>query len=1077
MKNDSNIYENIKFIIHVNKKRNKYLKCKNIESIRKITKRYFKDSKIKESPDIKKIANSFFAYNLSIFIDIYNSKAIENKGKISFINFKSYFKEKMKNDYYILKWIDNIDDLERLFNVHIDEINNKNKISQEFNQPQNFKDQTISQVLATDEGLKSLKKERDKLQNKLEKEIINDQESIDVIRNILIGDDQNIEITDEIKIDEPWYNRIGLVANPFNKSGLMNIDEDKYESILIRNKGIDFANTFTNYYNDYLNQHWLICADFGNGKTCTIDYLEYKIAKKGVLTFNIRIKARQSAIEIYKIFLKELSSEVTRLYKKINFRNQSLAPDENSILLGIMEILEKYNYKGIIIFLEDLHKLFDKSLVNQFLSMLQPFVEDYIKTDIKVSLVGTAFPDWKGTMDGAVTSLFLDSNYITIPYISPEDAIKAVNNRFSVYAKGNKNNSLKYKSIISHFTKIDKDKDKNQGFRDYFNFLDLQFNKGEFDILKMNPTQFTSAHYKDANSIYIKHKSKTNLTCITSYLTKRIKKNKNKKSFYFENSIVELNYKINFLNSLLLRNEEITLDEMQNSNKDEKLIYFHLIKSNTIYQKYENVYIVHPHIQTLDAEMLLNVGSNLASFLKTKYKLDSLEEQTTSLISENPDLVEKEELNEKIKSLIDKNEYIDEKNKNDFYKNLDNINNEIYKVSCKKDGFENINIPHLDMLFSKFISLELINFHSKNFINSFSSSNIKDIITYYKVPGTKESFSSYNNEHSKNIESNNYDEKDKRLFIWNLDLAIYDYSKQLCKVIEFLNNHKCMSLDLINYSTIGTYFKKNANISAMITDYEINFRKFFFIITNLTFGERKSRKSIYNQDLRGDILNRLNSESLVITASNNNPNEFEEIQRKDFNNLLDVSNKTIFYKEVVKIFAQYDVDQIKEIITTLGDLNIKSSHNKTQWLKEKNSDLVSHNPIKISIILTDLIKYKIFQIPLIINERMVVFSDHIRTKKYNQIKEDSTLDMTNGDIEKFKKKGIIFWEITENHIQNFIQQFDPDNECIIDLLEFTELGSYTAYGHTIAILIYLVKNNRINIDRIYGNYYNLSSNN
>ena len=326
----------------------------------------------------------------------------------------------------------------------------------------NYKKDHQEELEKREHQLSQLDDQKNKLGQQLEKL----QEQIEALPSITdseITEDQFDEELSDLH-ESKWWQKLNLKSDPFpgGLAGLKNIDKESLNQVYIKKgklRGI--FSSFERNHESYFNKCTPIIADFGNGKTSFLDYIEYLSAQKGIEVIGVRkIKPIQGVAQGLHHIYRQLSGKLKALNQKFpNTYANGHTPefsDDAEFCSEQLKLLSKQR-NGVLIVFEDFHKVGSmnkdnsENLIFEVLAQLQQFKEELITNNVGFFVTG--LPHWKQRLrsDTQLTG-FVDNSPIELPHITYEFIAEILNERLKTYSVGNNVKRLD-ENFIKHTVK------------------------------------------------------------------------------------------------------------------------------------------------------------------------------------------------------------------------------------------------------------------------------------------------------------------------------------------------------------------------------------------------------------------------------------------------------------------------------------------------------------------------------------------------------------------------------------------------------------------------------------------------
>lgn len=297
------------------------------------------------------------------------------------------------------------------------------------------------------------------------------------------------EVPTELK-EALWWNKVGFPSNPFETNlGLTGISEDKFENIVVKTPLVKKYNEEIDLNPEAFSKKTImLIGDFGSGKTTIFQYLSYLSIKYNILPINIILNPTESASAIYSQFIEELIGELSDKYSRLKkFDPRSVGQPENTLryCTSLFKDLQDELPHGFIVFIDGLHQgeaYVDQSL--DFLKNLQNILEYLISHSIKVGFFVAGSPRWENELarKPSLTGSYYRRD--SIPVLSEEDAIEAVEKRLNLYPTKSSQELQLDKRILQRAFRILGDRlRKVVTFRDFIDHVRGRLELNEFEAV------------------------------------------------------------------------------------------------------------------------------------------------------------------------------------------------------------------------------------------------------------------------------------------------------------------------------------------------------------------------------------------------------------------------------------------------------------------------------------------------------------------------------------------------------------------------------------------------------------------
>ncbi|HOI30991.1 MAG TPA: hypothetical protein PLZ15_14695 [Melioribacteraceae bacterium] len=478
-----------------------------------------------------------------------------------------------------------------------------------------FTDMQLLRNLEDDKKIELLKKD---IIQKREPELIAEIEKKKLEKDQL--DKEIFSILDDIVFEEPnenelgvnsleWWEELNLISNPFPSSnGFSMIEENLFERILVGTEPFQWmwkkltTNTF-----DFFGKGFLVEGALGTGKTTFYDYFKPQFILRKIEPVRIIIPEKMNVPQYNLDFENQLTKKIKSIY-----HTQNIKVDNTDYEELMMELQISKRTVGFVIYIDDLHKNINQTIVFDFLSSLQLYKNRFHDNSINIAFFISGLPEWreKIKLDQKLTSFFDAPLTINMPQISPEQAAEAIQKRLSAFSKTNNRSFQISKKFLQHIFGMEEKKRVIVGFRAYIEAAKQHFETKQFNVLGLAPSIIPAAL----------------LSNIKEYLEndKFFKESLNKLIFSGGKiSNKTLNKCIDLLRHIYLDSYILEIDA-HFENKNNLMILKRLADSNLLLKSKaeKGAWKVHPILVELNNSIKSNYGYSLEDYLVQLYGIN-----------------------------------------------------------------------------------------------------------------------------------------------------------------------------------------------------------------------------------------------------------------------------------------------------------------------------------------------------------------------------------------------------------------------------------------------------------------------
>lgn len=298
-----------------------------------------------------------------------------------------------------------------------------------------------------------------------------------------------------IDYSKEWWEELNLKSNPFPGplEGFHMIDKSLYNAIAVETEPIRWMMSKLNTNTlDFFHKGYLVSGEFGTGKTTFFDYISPHLALHHVEPIILPISENISVAHHVQSFQKQLSFKVCQLARKHGIPTTERIVDFIESELLMLDLQSKYDVKGFLLFIDDLHKHDQPDLVFAFLANLQMIKSSLSREGINVAFFVSGLPNWRDRIrqDSALTGFFDASEVLQLPMVPPSIAAQAISRRLRAFsANPDKDIQIKEDFFEAIFSRTAVERGGiNIGFRPYIQEAQAKLSAKQFDILAVDFT-------------------------------------------------------------------------------------------------------------------------------------------------------------------------------------------------------------------------------------------------------------------------------------------------------------------------------------------------------------------------------------------------------------------------------------------------------------------------------------------------------------------------------------------------------------------------------------------------------------
>jgi hypothetical protein len=306
------------------------------------------------------------------------------------------------------------------------------------------------------------------------------------------------EATVDLKEDRPeegikWWEKLDLKDDPFpdlTAETTLPMFREYYDAITCKTKVFKDYQSIINDPGEEIFRNSIFHGQYGSGKTHLFRYLEQILILGGYETVYILFSFEDDLRSIVTAFRKQLYEQLAQRYQQKS--NEVVASDPQDIEEATEDLLRgftrKYRTKGIIIFLDDLHKG-NLEAALEFINRLQPFTGKLRLIFSHIAFFIAGHPDMEKMMENNPKYSGSLTRAEHMPNIDVDIACMAFEKRLRAYAKNSENpKQVDRRAMERIFAGL-----KIVTFRQVIDDVIKTFKKGDFKALTVDPVRIPSS--------------------------------------------------------------------------------------------------------------------------------------------------------------------------------------------------------------------------------------------------------------------------------------------------------------------------------------------------------------------------------------------------------------------------------------------------------------------------------------------------------------------------------------------------------------------------------------------------------
>jgi len=351
----------------------------------------------------------------------------------------------------------------------------------------------VLEKLRTEAEGKALENAEEELR-KIQETIREHEERLSELRGISILDraEYSFPESDRTELDEEtekseWWERLGLKADPFpelDQATAFPLPKEFLDAVTYRTTVFVDYQTKIDRGPDVLFQNTIFYGQFGSGKTHLFRYLEQKLILRGYETIYLAFSFEDDLRSIVNSFRRQLYEKLAQRY--LEKSGETVASDPADVHRAILDVLGRlvnsHNVKGVIVFLDDLHKG-DLSAALDFINRLQPYTGQLrtVTPNLAFFIAGSLEMERLIQNDPKFSGSLKREEHM--PPITADIACHALNKRFTTYARNSENPvQVERRTIERIFAAL-----RIPTFRYMIGAVVTTFKKNDFEALTVDP--------------------------------------------------------------------------------------------------------------------------------------------------------------------------------------------------------------------------------------------------------------------------------------------------------------------------------------------------------------------------------------------------------------------------------------------------------------------------------------------------------------------------------------------------------------------------------------------------------------
>ena len=731
----------------------------------------------------------------------------------------------------------------------------------------------------------------------------------------------------------PWWHKLGLISDPFpEQEGLAAIAQDMHEKTVYKTDIFDKYLFLIRNSSEELFKNRIFFGQFGSGKTTLFDYLGKPLNNELIYNIYIQLYAEQDFQALITRFREKFFKGLCEIFETLYQSDPIHWLKSNNLQTNIFELTNKLvaknDLKGLVVFIDDLHKNSDEiEVALKFINNLQIIRSELVRnnTDLNLAFYIAGHTDWQAILKNDPKFSGSYAKYELMPIISAEMAYEMLNKRLMAFA-GNpeaiRKIDLRYVKKI--YRALENSKGEPITFRSFIKKTLEQFEQYNFTILSADPIIIPPEKLRKIRDVF------------ESDLILRKKMN----NLLFAGGIQNNITRARTLNLLIQTYLDKGISDDSKVLVDNKFIFQRLAKSGLIQKTILSKRIKWFVCRELSIQNKLVIDAfnlSLEDYLVKIYvgSLPHKKRKKTNRIA-----IKLKPINTLIQKIKKKDVLFLLRNSKDGHEKILQQIDKIEGIGLQKELVYDCisNLVFLTKALAKFLDVDFNIEHSELiFLRTFWKH-------FWFSPG---SIAEFMNQTDKSLRTGENMWYVCSLYRDSFDELIKFFEEELEHSGYFAINFPYLSnREIIHFRDIREKWKKCEyfDVAEYTTEIlEEKIRVFLFNIFTLLYGKQENRLSRIDASSRTYILN--NITKMQLKGFKVSRNEFEQLNRGNFKNFIIGSfdrnvGKTNWKEVFSHIFYPVSENKLKEFLSTFAEINIIVSHKKLGTISSENQTLI-----------------------------------------------------------------------------------------------------------------------------------------
>ncbi len=294
-------------------------------------------------------------------------------------------------------------------------------------------------------------------------------------------------------VDEVWWKQLNLTGNPFPKTeGLLAVKPEYFDNIVTKTKLFRRYLSYIKNTPEEVFKNTIFFGEFGSGKTSLFEFLGRGFSSIEIETVYVQLYSETDFQSLVISFKEKIMDELS---ERLGFGPGEVGSNSNGNLDQTLRFLinsffEKFKPKGLVIFVDDLHKsLGGTPMALEFLSWIQIFTSEILrKTHLhNLSFYVAGARDWKTIVSTQPRYSGSLARRETLEDVTEEDAWDMLNKRLEAFYPNPEVKRVVDRSFVSQ---VYRDLQTNKlalTFRSFIQRIEGEFDLGNFRALTSDP--------------------------------------------------------------------------------------------------------------------------------------------------------------------------------------------------------------------------------------------------------------------------------------------------------------------------------------------------------------------------------------------------------------------------------------------------------------------------------------------------------------------------------------------------------------------------------------------------------------